>query len=49
MKIQRKKIKTRNTPSHHETKNNNNNKKQNKKQKKTQNKQAFIENKQTAI
>lgn len=45
MKIQRKKIKTRNKPSHHETKNNNNNKKQ----KKTQNKQAFIENKQTAI
>lgn len=34
MKIQRKKIKTRNTPSHHETKNNDNNKKQ-KKQKKT--------------
>lgn len=28
MKIQRKKIKTRNTPSHHETKTNNNNKKQ---------------------
>lgn len=48
MKIQRKKIKTRNTPSHHETKNNNNNKKQ-KTKKKTQNKQAFIENKQTAI
>lgn len=48
MKIQRKKIKTRNTPSHHETKNNNNNKKQ-KNKKKTQNKQAFIENKQTAI
>lgn len=46
MKIQRKKIKTRNTPSHHETKNNNNNKKQ-KKQKNP--KQAFIENKQTAI
>lgn len=48
MKIQRKKIKTRNKPSHHETNNNNNN---NKKQtKKTpQNKQAFIENKQTAI
>lgn len=48
MKIQRKKIKTRNTPSHHETKNNNNKKQKNKK-KKTQNKQAFIENKQTAI
>lgn len=48
MKIQRKKIKTRNTPSHHETKNNNNNKKQ-KNKKKPQNKQAFIENKQTAI
>lgn len=48
MKIQRKKIKTRNTPSHHETNNNNNNKKQ-KNKKKTQNKQAFIENKQTAI
>lgn len=48
MKIQRKKIKTRNTPSYHETKNNNNNK--NKKNKKNpQNKQAFIENKQTAI
>lgn len=41
MKIQRKKIKIRNTPSHHETKNNNNNNK-----KKKQNKQAFIENKQ---
>lgn len=49
MKIQRKKIKTRNTPSHHETKNNNNNNKQKNQQKKTQNKQAFIENKQTAI
>lgn len=49
MKIQRKKIKTRNTPSHHETKNNNNNKKKPKKNQKTQNKQAFIENKQTAI
>lgn len=48
MKIQRKKIKTRNTPSHHETKNNNNKKQKNKK-KKPQNKQAFIENKQTAI
>lgn len=48
MKIQRKKIKTRNTPSHHETKNNNNNKKP-KTKKKNQNKQAFIENKQTAI
>lgn len=48
MKIQRKKIKTRNTPSHHETKNNNNKKKQ-KQKKKPQNKQAFIENKQTAI
>lgn len=48
MKIQRKKIKTRNTPSHHETKNNNNNKKQ-KNKKNPQNKQAFIENKQTAI
>lgn len=48
MKIQRKKIKTRNTPSHHETKNNNNKKQKNKK-KKAQNKQAFIENKQTAI
>lgn len=48
MKIQRKKIKTRNTPSHYETKNNNNNKKQ-KTKKKPQNKQAFIENKQTAI
>lgn len=48
MKIKRKKIKTRNTPSHHETNNNNNNKK--KKQKKPpKNKQAFIENKQTAI
>lgn len=47
MKIQRKKIKTRNTPSHHETKNNNNNKKKQKKN--PQNKQAFIENKQTAI
>lgn len=46
MKIQRKKIKTRNKPSHHETKNNNNNKKN---PKKPQNKQAFIENKQTAI
>lgn len=45
MKIKRKKIKTRNTPSHHET--NNNNKKKTKK--KPQNKQAFIENKQTAI
>lgn len=48
MKIQRKKIKTRNTPSHHETKNNDNNKKQ-KNKKKPQNKQAFIEIKQTAI
>lgn len=48
MKIQRKKIKTRNTPSHHETKINDNNKKQ-KNKKKPQNKQAFIENKQTAI